>query len=233
MTFFKKCLSILGLLAVVLTAPQCTAQNKHKAPAQNQTQNQTQNQAKDQAISLTPPKGKAVAAFAEGCFWCTEHVFDAVAGVEDVVSGYAGGFAANPNYESVGAHETGHAEAVLVYYDPKVVSFSELLKVFFDSHDPTTLNQQGPDAGTPYRSIAFYQNKEEKSAIEKEIQVVNASKRYKNKVVTEVTRLEKFYKAEEYHQDYIQNNPDNPYVQHVSIPRFAAFKKVNTSKLKQ
>jgi peptide-methionine (S)-S-oxide reductase len=228
MKFFKNIFVVFALLAVAFSTPQCTAQNKHK----NKPQSTTQNQAKDQALSLTPPKGKAVAAFAEGCFWCAEHVFEAVAGVDEAVSGYAGGTVANPTYEAVGAHETGHAEAVLVYYDPKLVTYSELVKVFFASHDPTTLNRQGPDEGTPYRSVAFYQNNEEKMAIEKEIEAVNASKRFKNKVVTEVKPLEKFYKAEEYHQDYIQHNPDNPYVQHVSMPRFAAFKQVYKGKFK-
>jgi peptide-methionine (S)-S-oxide reductase len=224
MRFFKKWLSIVGLLAVVLTVPQCTAQNKHISQAQNQV--------KDQALPLTPPKGKAIAAFAEGCFWCAEHVFEAVAGVDEAVSGYAGGTVANPTYEEVGAHETGHAEAVLVYYDPKVVSYSELVQVFFASHDPTTLNRQGPDEGTPYRSVAFYQNKEEKAVIETAIEALNQSKRFKNKVVTEVKPLEKFYQAEAYHQNYVPQHPENPYVQHVSMPRFELFKQVYKGKFK-
>jgi peptide-methionine (S)-S-oxide reductase len=201
---------MLMLFVTAISMLQCIAQPK--------------NQSQNTAISLTPPKGKAIAAFAEGCFWCAEHVFEAVAGVEEAVSGYAGGNVANPSYEAVGAHLTGHAEAVLVYYDPKKVSYSELVKVFFTSHDPTTLNRQGPDEGTPYRSVAFFQNATEKEIIDKEIQAVNQSKRFKNKVVTEVKPLEKFYKAEEYHQNYVQQHPENPYVQHVSIPRFDLFK---------
>ncbi len=185
---------------------------------------QPKNQSQNTAIPLTPPKEKAIAAFAGGCFWCVEHVFEAVVGVDEAVSGYAGGTVANPSYEAVGAHLTGHAEAVLVYYDPKKVSYSELVKVFFTSHDPTTLNRQGPDEGTPYRSVAFHQNAAEKAIIEQEIQAVNQSKRFKNKVVTEVKPLDKFYKAEEYHQDYVRQHPENPYVQHVSIPRFELFK---------
>ncbi len=182
-------------------------------------------------VSLTPPKGKAIAVFAEGCFWCSEHIFEAVVGVDSAVSGYSGGHMVNPTYREVGGEQTGHAEAVMVYYDPQKVGFEELVQVFFSSHDPTTPDQQGPDRGSSYRSVAFYQTEAEKEAIETAIQAVNQSKRFKNKVVTEVTPLEKFYRAEEYHQDYIHLNPDNPYVQNVSIPRFELFKKTYKGKL--
>ena len=119
--------------------------------------------AQTKLVSLTPPKGKAIAAFAEGCFWCSEHVFEAVPGVSDAVSGYSGGQTLNPTYEQVGGEKTGHAESILVYYDPKKASYEELVKVFFASHDPTTPNQQGPDRGPSYRSVAFYQNDDEKA----------------------------------------------------------------------
>ncbi|WP_435357717.1 peptide-methionine (S)-S-oxide reductase MsrA [Emticicia sp. SJ17W-69] len=189
--------------------------------------------AQTKPVSLTPPKGKAIAVFAEGCFWCSEHIFEAVVGVDDAVSGYSGGKTNRPTYQEVGSEVTGHAEAVLVYYDPQKVSYEELVKVFFSSHDPTTPNQQGPDRGSSYRSIVFYQNDEEKSIIEKEIAVVSQSKRFKNKVVTEVLPLKVFFKAEDYHQNYIELHPDNPYVRGVSIPRFEMFKKVYKGKLKQ
>lgn len=188
--------------------------------------------AQTKALSLTPPKDKAIAAFAEGCFWCSEHIFEAVVGVDEAVSGYAGGKTNNPTYEQVGGERTGHAEAVLVYYDPKKISYEELVKVFFASHDPTTPNQQGPDKGSSYRSIAFYQNEAERAIIEKEIAVVNQSKRFKNKAVTEVLPLQKFFKAEDYHQNYIEHHPENGYVQNVSLPRFEAFKRVYKGKLK-
>ena len=188
--------------------------------------------AQTKLVSLTPPKGKAIAAFAEGCFWCSEHVFEAIPGVSDAVSGYSGGQTLNPTYEQVGGEKTGHAESILVYYDPKKVSYEELVKVFFASHDPTTPNQQGPDRGPSYRSVAFYQNEAEKAAIEKEIAAVNASKRFKNKVVTEVKPLEKFYRAEDYHQSYVELHPENSYVQNVSLPRYELFRKTYKGKLK-
>jgi peptide-methionine (S)-S-oxide reductase len=189
--------------------------------------------AQTKAVSLTAPKGKALAVFAEGCFWCSEHIFEAVLGVGEVYSGYAGGKTNRPSYEEVCKENTGHAEAILVYYDPFIISYAELLKVFFSSHDPTTPNQQGPDRGSSYRSIAFFQTDIEKAAIEKEIIAQNLSKRFKNKIVTEVLPLNTFFKAEAYHQDYIQNHPENPYVNSVSLPRFKLFEKTYKGKLKK
>ena len=190
-----------------------------------------QNYAQTKLVPLTPPSGKAIAVFAEGCFWCSEHIFEAVVGVDSAVSGYSGGHTLNPTYQEVCGEKTGHAEAVMVYYDPKKISYDELVKVFFASQDPTTPDQQGPDRGSSYRSVAFYQNASEKAAIEAGIAAVNDSKRFRNKVVTEVTPLEKFYRAEEYHQDYIHLNPGNPYVQNVSLPRFELFKQIYKGKL--
>lgn len=165
-----------------------------------------------------------IAYFASGCFWCVEAVFESVDGVEEAISGYAGGFTNDPTYQSIGTGNTGHAEAVAVYYNPKKVSFETLVKVFFGSHDPTTKNGQHPDYGSQYRSIAFYINASEKQIIEKYIKELNDSY-YKGKIVTEVTQLEKFYQAEEYHQNYEKLNPNNPYVQNVSVPRLNRFKK--------
>ncbi len=189
--------------------------------------------AQTKAVSLIPPKGKAIAVFAEGCFWCSEHIFEAVEGVGEVISGYSGGKTDRPTYQQVGSETTGHAEAILVYYNPTMISYEELVKVFFASHDPTTPNQQGPDRGSSYRSVAFYQNDSEKAIIEKEIVAVNQSKRFKNKVVTEIIPIQKFFKAEDYHQDYIEHHPENSYVQNVSIPRFELFKKTYKGKLKK
>lgn len=164
------------------------------------------------------------AYFASGCFWCVEAVFESVRGVKEAVSGYAGGNTQNPNYQQIGTGRTGHAETVQVFYDPNEVDFKTLVKVFFGSHDPTTLNRQGPDRGTQYRSIAFYQNENEKNVIEDYIQLLTQQQVYKKPVVTEVSPFQKFYKAEDYHQDYEKRNPNHPYVQAVSIPRLNRFK---------
>lgn len=163
------------------------------------------------------------AYFASGCFWCVEAVFEHVDGVQEAISGYAGGSTINPNYRQVVSGKTGHAESIKVIYDPNKVSFETLVQVFFGSHDPTTLNRQGPDKGTHYRSIAFYENEEEKKTIEKTIKKLTEIKRYRNPIVTEVKKLKAFYQAEEYHQDFEENNPDNPYIRAVSKPRVSRF----------
>ena len=172
-----------------------------------------------------PSANEAVATFAEGCFWHTEIVFQSLVGVRDAVSGYAGGTDTNPDYEKVSDGETGHAESVQVYYDPSKISFETLVRAFFASHDPTEVNRQGNDVGTQYRSIAFYRNEKEKQIIEAEIKRITDSKKYSEKIVTEVKSYTKFYPAEEYHQEYILHHPENPYVQHVSIPDFERFRK--------
>lgn len=164
------------------------------------------------------------AYFASGCFWCVEAIFESVKGVKEVISGYSGGTEKNPTYEQVSYGRTGHAEAVEVYYDPKVVSFEILVQVFFGSHDPTTLNRQGPDRGAQYRSIAFYQNEEEKKIIDTYITGLEQAKAFPSPIVTQVVPFTKFWRAEDYHQDYERNHPENPYVQQVSIPRLKRFK---------
>lgn len=185
-------------------------------------------------ISLTPPKGKAVAAFAEGCFWCSVHVFEAVKGVDSAIAGYAGGNTKNPTYRQVGGETTGHAESVVVYYNPQVISYDELLNVFFTSQDPTTPNQQGPDRGSSYRSIIFYQTPEEKILATNSIAKYNKSGMFKNPIVTEMKNLDVFYRAEEYHQHYIKlhERDGDAYITNVSIPRFNLFKKTYKGKLK-
>jgi peptide-methionine (S)-S-oxide reductase len=165
-----------------------------------------------------------VAYIASGSFWCVEAIFESVEGVEEAVSGYAGGFTKNPTYRSIGTGRTGHSETVAVYYNPKKVSFKTLVKVFFGSHDPTTKNGQHPDYGSQYRSIAFYENNNEKKIIDAYIKELNATF-YKGKIVTEVTELIKFYQAEDYHQNYERLNPNNSYVKNVSVPRLNRFKK--------
>ena len=165
-----------------------------------------------------------VAYFAGGCFWCVEAIFESVIGVEEAVSGYAGGFTKNPTYESSNTGRTGHAEAVAVYYNPKKVSFKTLVAVYYGSHNPITKNGQHPDYGSQYRSIAFYNNQQEKMIIENKIKQLNKEV-YNGKIVTEVKKIVKFYKAENYHQDYEKLHPENPYVQNVSIPRLNRFKR--------
>ena len=188
--------------------------------------------AQTKKISTEAKPNKAIAVFAEGCFWCSEHVFEDVVGVDEVVSGYSGGTTKNPTYEQVGTNKTGHAEAILVTYDPKIVSFEELVNVFFASQDPTTLNQQGPDVGSSYRSIAFYKDEKEKEIIEKKIKELSINKVFDSPIVTEVLPVTEFYAAEDYHQDYVKYNPYNSYVRNVSIPRYELFKQTYKGKLK-
>lgn len=175
--------------------------------------------------SKAPLPNEAVATFSEGCFWHAEIVFQSLEGVRDAVSGYAGGTDTTPNYEKVSSGSTGHAETVQVYYDPTKISYETLVKAFFASQDPTTLNRQGNDVGTEYRSIAFYRTDAEKKIIDEEIKRLTEAKVYSGKIVTEVIPFKKFYPAEGYHQEYIHNNPGSGYVQAVSIPDFLAFRK--------
>ncbi|MEO5569638.1 MAG: bifunctional methionine sulfoxide reductase B/A protein [Bacteroidia bacterium] len=159
------------------------------------------------------------ATFAAGCFWCEETVFESVKGVAEVISGYSGGAKKNPTYEEVGSGTTGHAESIEIYYDSTKVSYQTLLKVFFASQDPTQVNGQGPDKGTQYRSIAFYRNPNEKQLIENYINELNKSGKYKKPIATQVIPYKEFWKAEDYHQNYIQHHPEDGYVKHESIPR--------------
>lgn len=189
----------------------------------------TQSQANDvkipMASSVKPSPHEKVATFSEGCFWHAEIVFQSLVGVRDAVSGYAGGNIPNPTYEEVSSSKTGHAETVNVYYDSSKISYKTLMDAFFASVDPTELNRQGPDIGSQYRSIVFYRTPQEKKLVEDKIKVINASKKYNGKVVTQVLPFSKFYKAEEYHQEYISRNPNNPYVQNVSIPDYEEFRR--------
>lgn len=183
-------------------------------------------------VKLSAPEGKAIAAFAEGCFWCVEEIFEAVVGVDSAVSGYAGGTVAFPTYELVNTETTGHAETVLVYYDPNQVSYEELVNVFFQSHDPTTPNRQGPDRGSSYRSILFYLTDAEEAVAKERFDYYAGSGLFAKPIVTELKKLDAFYRAEAYHQDYIEHHPENPYVQNVSIPRFMRFQSTYQGKLK-
>ena len=172
------------------------------------------------------------AYFASGCFWCVESIYESLEGVNDVVSGYSGGWLKNPSYRQVLTGKTGHAESIKVSYNPNQISFSKLVEIFFASHDPTTLNKQGPDIGPHYRSIAFYETNEEKIIIEKEIKRLLDNKVY-DLIVTEVKNFEIFYLAEGYHQDYKIKNPNNPYIWNVSVPRIEKFKSNYSDLLKK
>lgn len=164
----------------------------------------------------------AKAYFASGCFWCVEAVYESMKGVEEAISGYSGGHTENPTYESSNTGTTGHAEAVEVIYDPEVVDFATLVEVYFGSQDPTQVNGQGPDRGSQYRSIVFYQNQEQKETIERIKSEV--AQNYEKPIAAEVLPFQKFWIAEDYHQDYEKLNPGNPYIQNVSIPRLNRFK---------
>jgi peptide-methionine (S)-S-oxide reductase len=165
------------------------------------------------------------ATLAGGCFWCLEAVFDEMKGVVSVESGYSNGHISNPTYREVCNGDTGHAEVVQIKYDPSVISFHDLLNVFFAIHDPTTLNRQGADVGTQYRSAIFYHDDEQKKVAEELIQSLNAQKIWDRPIVTEVTKLDKFYMAEDYHQEYFAHNTFQPYCQAVVAPKVAKFRK--------
>ncbi len=172
------------------------------------------------------------ATFGAGCFWCTEAQFQQLKGVSKVVSGYMGGTVNNPSYKEVCTGTTGHAEVTNVYYDASVISFDELLAAFFVSHDPTQLNQQGNDRGTQYRSVVFYHNDEQKEKAKGYIQKLNQEKVYPVDIVTEVSVAQQFYPAEDYHQNYYNQNGSEPYCRYVIQPKMEKFKKVFKDKLK-
>src|SRR5262249_49352229 len=163
--------------------------------------------------------------------WCIEAVFDDLRGVEDVVSGYSGGHTENPTYWQVCDGDTGHAEVAEIKFDPSIISFKEILQVFFAVHDPTTMNRQGNDIGTQYRSAIFYHNEEQKRVAEEVIKEVTAEGVYDNPIVTEVVPFEKFWPAEDYHQEYFLNNPNQPYCAAVVAPKVAKFRKKFVDKL--
>lgn len=173
------------------------------------------------------------ATLAGGCFWCLEAVYEQLEGVEEVVSGYAGGHIPNPTYEQVCTGRTGHAEVVQITYHPDVVSYKEILEVFFDIHDPTTLNRQGADVGTQYRSAIFYHNEEQKKIAEEMIRELDASGAWNDPIVTQVEPLDTFYRAEDYHQEYFRKHPNQGYCRAVVAPKVSKFRKHFVAKLKR
>jgi peptide-methionine (S)-S-oxide reductase len=172
------------------------------------------------------------ATFGTGCFWCTEAVFQELKGVEKVTSGYSGGKVVNPTYEQVCNGTTGHAECLQIIYDPKVISYDELLEVFWEVHDPPSLNRQGNDVGTQYRSVIFYHNAEQKQKAEHYKDELNKNKAYDKPIVSEITQFSKFYPAENYHQDYFRLHGSQPYCSLVIRPKVEKFEKVFKAKLK-
>lgn len=178
-------------------------------------------------------KGLETATLGAGCFWCVEAVFDDLRGVKDVVSGYSGGHKENPTYQEVCTMETGHAEVVEVKFDPSELSFADLLRVFFTVHDPTTLNRQGNDIGTSYRSAIFYHSDEQRATAEQVIKEISDANIYDDPIVTEVTPFDRFWPAEEYHQEYFVNNPNQPYCAAVVAPKVAKFRKLYADRLKR
>jgi peptide-methionine (S)-S-oxide reductase len=173
------------------------------------------------------------ATFGSGCFWCTEAIFERVNGVSSVVSGYSGGTVENPTYNEVCNGTTGHAECTQITYDSTVVSYDELLEIFWKTHDPTTLNRQGNDVGTQYRSVIFYHNDEQKQKAEYYKNKLNDEKIWDNNIVTEISKFEKFYPAEDYHQEYYENNPNQGYCAYVITPKVEKFEKIFKDKLKK
>lgn len=184
--------------------------------------------------TMTEQKGELeTATFANGCFWCTEAIFQQVAGVEKVVSGYIGGSVKNPTYREVCTGLTGHAEAIQITFDPKKVSFAELLDIFWKTHDPTTLNRQGADEGTQYRSAIFFHTEEQKSLADSYRKKLDASGAFDHPIVTEITPASVFYPAENYHQNYYNLNGKAPYCSYVIAPKLEKFKKVFGDKIKK
>ncbi len=184
-------------------------------------------------MSSEKAERREVATLGGGCFWCTEAVFTELKGVEKVESGYSGGSVENPSYEQVCSGETGHAEVVQVTFNPDILSYRDLLKVFFSVHDPTSLNRQGADVGTQYRSVILYNDAEQKGVAEEVIKEVDAARVWGRPVITQLSPLKVFYKAEDYHQEFFKQNPIQPYCQVVIAPKVSKFRKQYIDRLKR
>ncbi|MDA7716960.1 peptide-methionine (S)-S-oxide reductase MsrA [bacterium] len=204
------------LWSVTLLFSSC--QSKSQSTRKEQNHSEIKNTA---PVQVEPVNGLERAYFASGCFWCVEAIYESVKGVKESVSGYSGGHTQNPTYQTSNTGRTGHAEAVEIIYDPKIISFSTLVDVYFGSQNPTQINGQGPDHGSQYRSILFYQNNEQRKIIEEKKAAL--SKELNREIAAEVLPFQKFWKGEAYHQDYEKRNPSNPYIQNVSIPRLKKF----------
>lgn len=203
-------------------------------PSPGETTLSDANEPSSQSAESSASTGQEhVATLAGGCFWCTEAVFERMEGVQNVVSGYIGGHVKDPTYEQVCTALTGHAEAVQIHYDPKKTSYEELLEVFFKTHDPTTLNRQGPDSGPQYRSSVFFHDQEQKKTAEQYIEKLNESGEFNRPIVTKLEPADKFYRAEEYHQDYYRKNPNAGYCQMVVRNKVRKFNRTFGDKIKE
>ncbi len=210
------------LTIVVLSSCAQTQNNKNMNTAKEKT-----------SASAVDKKGLSVATFGAGCFWCVEAQFQMLDGVEKVESGFSGGTVKNPSYKEVCTGTTGHAEVCNIYYDPKKVSYEELLAAFWQAHDPTQLNRQGNDVGTQYRSVIFYHDADQKKLAEEYKKKLNDEKVFDNPVVTEISPFTAFYKAEDYHQNYYNENGEQPYCSFVIRPKVEKFRKVFKDKLRK
>lgn len=215
----KKSISVLVVL-IILFSCQNNAQNKN-----------TQDVSSLNPVKVPLQNGLAKAYFASGCFWCVEAIYESVNGVSEVISGYSGGHTKNPTYEASNTGRTGHAESVEVIYDPEIVSFATLVDVYFGSQDPLQVNGQGHDIGSQYRSIIFYQNEDQKQIIIEKKEAL--AKKLNATIAAEVYPFQKFWKAEDYHQNYVRLHPNQSYVRNVSIPRLNSFKKQFPELLKE
>ncbi len=211
----------LGILVLSLAFLSCT------------TQVQKQDKLAKNEVTIMENLNIEVATFGGGCFWCTEAFFDQLEGVSKVESGYSGGQTKNPTYKEICTGTTGHAEVIHITFDSTKIAFTELLDIFFNTHNPTTLNRQGADVGTQYRSVVFYHNESQKTAAIDMITALEKNEIFNDKIVTEVTPFEKFYVAENYHQDYFQNNRSQGYCQVVINPKYEKFQKQYKDKLKK
>jgi peptide-methionine (S)-S-oxide reductase len=191
------------------------------------------NMSQESNQNVNAPQRMEVATLGGGCFWCVEAVFDELKGVERVESGYSGGQVENPSYRQVCAGTTGHAEVIQITFDPQVVTFREILEIFFTVHNPTTLNRQGADVGTQYRSVIFYHDETQRAIAQEVINEINAAKTWDAPVVTEVAPFEKFYEAEDYHQEYFRMHGTEPYCQMVIAPKMSKFREHYRERLKQ
>ncbi len=223
------------LFALILVAQSCNTSNKSLATIDDKPATQTNKETYPLAdyIQSNSLENASVAIFAGGCFWCTEAVYERIEGVTDVISGYAGGDQDYPSYYEVGAGKTGHAEAIAIFYDTTVVDYKTLLEVFFVAHDPTTLNRQGPDVGSEYRSAIYYNSDKEREIINNLISETDNKKLYDDPIVTEVEPYQEFWVAEGYHQNYYELNPNHGYVVRVSRPKVEKVKKVFPSLIKK
>ncbi|POY37507.1 peptide-methionine (S)-S-oxide reductase [Solitalea longa] len=219
-------ISLIGLWSLLLSLSACGHNVENKRIKPMETKNELSN------MTVNVHKTTDTATFGAGCFWCVEAVFQQLKGVKSVESGYSGGTTDNPTYKEVCTGETGHAEVTQIIYDPNVISFPELLEAFWGSHDPTTLNRQGADQGTQYRSVIFYHDQEQKELAEKYKKELDASGAFRAAIVTEIAPFSKFYKAEDYHQNYYNLNGDAPYCQFVIAPKLEKFKKVFKDRIK-